>query len=378
MTSTTYAATSTMVGSVSERGTETTPSKTFILDDGFYITIITITLLLALIGTGLNFGVMTYYRKTLKSRIISFIYFILSLSDFCTGLCAFLHALIFSVMMGLKNDVTGHVIWLILIAYFFTVISFKVSAFVSLLFAVIRTINIVSPFKIVNKRAVVIATGLCALIWSIVFVVDVFVFVQTNKANFENNDIDGLLDGIMPRFYRPSKAQLIEYLARKYHYDVPGQECIVDALFIIPPVLLCAGITFIATVVQVYFLLCPQGFSGKDKKGNKDQQERRGMSITIILISVSFIVCASFTLYEPVQICFHPSVLKNQRVYYAMAYIPFFVNAALNPLILFIRVKNFRDFLGKTISGSNPTGYQSSSKLSKRTTVESLKSVPLK
>ena len=343
------------------------PSKTYAQVNGFNIAIITLTLLLAIIGTGLNFGVMSYYRKTLNSRIVSFIYFVLSLSDFCTGLCAFLHALIFNMLMVLKIDETGHVIWLILIAYFFTVIAFKVSAFVSLLFAVIRTINIISPFKIINKRAVIIATGLCALLWVIVFVVDVVVFVHTNKANIDYNNTAALLDGIMSRFYYPSKSQLIEYLARKYDYDFPGLECIADTLYTIPPVL-CAGIAGIATVVQVYFLLASRGFNGENTTSNKNQQERRGASITIILISVAFIVCASLTLYEPKQICFHPSGLKNRRVFYVMGYIPFFVNAALNPLILFIRVKNFRGFLGEKIAGYKPIGFQSLSKINTRTT----------
>ena len=321
--------------------------KGYTLDDGFNITIIAVTFLLALIGAGLNIGVMGFHRKHLKSRIISFIYFILSLSDFCTCLCAFLHALIFSVLMGLKNKVTVHLIWLILPAYFFTVIAFKVSAFVSLLFAVIRNISIVTPFKTVNKRAVVLATGLYAFLWVIVFAVDVSVFVHVNWSNlYTGNTL--ILQGIMSRFYYPSKAKFIEYLARKNGQTSSGLECLADTLYTILPVFLCAGIAFIATIVQVYFLLRPQGST---ITGNQDQLERKNVSITIILINVIFIACASFTLYEPWCFCFYASALKDRRVFYATGYLPFFVNAALNPLVLLIRVKKFRAFLGERATG---------------------------
>ena len=328
--------------------------KGYILDDGFNIAIIAVTFLLALIGVGLNIGVMGFHRKHLKSRINSFIYFILSLSDFCTCLCAFLHALIFSVLMGLKNKVTVHLIWLILPAYFFTVIAFKVSAFVSLLFAVIRTISIVTPFKTVNKRAVVLATGLYTFLWVIVFAVDVGVFVHVNWSNlYAGKTI--ILQGIMSRFYYPSKAQFVEHLARENGHTSSGLECLADTLYTIPPVFLCAGIAFIATIVQVYFLSRPQG---SITAGNQDQLERKNVSITIILINVIFIVCASFTLYEPWRFCFHASALKDRRVFYATGYLPFFVNSALNPLVLFIRVKSFRTFLGEKTTGIKLIGPQ--------------------
>ena len=323
-------------------------STTYLMNDEFNIAIITVTLLLSLVAMSLNFGVMTFYRKTARSKIVSFIYFMLSVSDFCTGVCALLHTFIFAVMLGEKDKMTSHVSWLIVPAYFLTAVAFKTSAFVSATFAVVRTIYIVDPFRIVNKRVVVVMTAIYSFMWACIFAVDVAIIVYSHTPTRR-------LESVMSSFYYPSKSRLVLFLHKKYNYIMSGNlECLADCLYIIPPVFLCALLALIVTVVQIVCLWLPGKSAAQSATRAQDRQEKRRASITITLITTLFVICAGVTLYQPQQICANPLAIKDRRMYYATGYLPFFINAALNPTILLWRVSSLREFLLKRMCGANP------------------------
>ena len=317
------------------------------LGDTFNITTIIMTLILGAIAICLNTGVAIYHRD--RKRNVAFVYFILSFSDLCTGICALLHTLTFTVMQLMPGNMTSHVLWLVVPAYFFTMVTFKVSAFVSMLIAIIRAINMFNPAREVNQRAATIAVGIYALFWVLMFVVDVSVVIDSHSKYFSEYLTESL-QGILGYFFFPNKCKWAEYLVRKYHYAKAdfNLECLVDAVYTIPPFFLCAGIALAATVVQVTLLI------SQKSPTVSSQNNKRDISITIALITILFSICMSLTLYQPLHFCAWPSALKDRRMFYIMGYFPFFVNAAINPVILVCRDRNLRVFLCNKLRNTEP------------------------
>ena len=334
MSTTTYSTSSTV--------TDYIPN--FLMEDNFNIAMIIVTLALAIVAITLNFGVMNFNKKDAKTKTMSFIYFILSFSDFCTGVCALLHTLIFAVVMARKGHMTEHVTWLVEPANFITAVAFKVSAFVSVNFAVIRTINILQPFHIVNMRAVVMVTAVYAVLWSCVYLVDVAIFFKLWKNG-------GVVERLMSRFNNPSKSNLVEFIGRKYHITETNIECVGDCLYTITPVFLCAAASLIVTVIQLVHLWLP----GQRSNQSEHQTLRREVTVTIIMITLLFISCAGVTLYGPHRVCAYRTQIRDMRIFYAAGYLPFFINAALNPIILVVRMSVLRSYLLKKIVGVQPS-----------------------
>ena len=94
------------------------------LGDTFNIAIAVATFLLCTVASVFNLGIMTFYWPKVET-LIGFIYFMLSSSDFATGICAGLHTLIFITMLGLKqsdDQSTSYIFILIAPSYFLSVV----------------------------------------------------------------------------------------------------------------------------------------------------------------------------------------------------------------------------------------------------------------
>ncbi|XP_063683600.1 uncharacterized protein LOC134818108 [Bolinopsis microptera] len=285
---------------------------------------------------------MTFYWPKVKT-LIGFIYFMLSSSDFATGLCAGLHTLIFITMLGLKqsgDQSTSYIFILIAPSYFLSVVSFKVSAFVSMVFAVIRTIRIISPISsVVNKTAVVISIFVWLAIWVAFFLIETGVFIKDSKESEDPAEMKK--NALIGHFYQPNKAKYIQDLfgsnndedakpnsqGEMSRHGGVSAECAIDLLYTGLPVFLCAGITVIATIIQVVALLSRQPMSSNQEA---DRRSNTKLSITIILIGMVFIICSSCTLYQPFTVCFSDDLGAgvDRRRLYIMGYMPFFFNAA--------------------------------------------------
>ena len=347
-------------------------SPTF-LGTTFNTSTILLTLVLSVTAVCLNAGVVYFHWTRVKSSVISFMYTILGTSDLCTGLCAMLHTVLFVVLQVQQGYLTPSLMWLVVPAYFLTVVAFKVSAFVSMMISVIRTISVVCPLRKVNKRAASLAVGLYALFWVVMFAADIAVILDVYEQHAAGHSAKALQE-IASYFYYPNKCKWAEYLAQKHGHYTPGNvnlECLVDAMYTVPPFFLCAGIALVATVIQVAQLICPQNryktepnesqstTSALSSPGNRFERDSRDLSITIVLISTVFIVCMSLTLYQPLHFCVAASALKNRRVFYMMGYLPFFINAALNPVILLCRERKLRVFLWRKLRGrDDPVNYR--------------------
>lgn len=306
---------------------------------------------------------MVFHGKKIRISIVSFTYFILSLSDFCTGFCSFLHTCIFIVFDDMKGDMTFSVYGLILPAYFLTVVAFKISAFVSMMIAVLRTMHIVFPFKRIRKRAVVIAIGMYTVFWVVIFSLDLGILLDTYLGFLKvmsgeltkNVDSEYIVHESMLTYYffMPNRPQWVELLGSKYGMETLILNCPIEMIYSVTPFLLCAIITAFVTAVQLKVLIFPPGPASDDceaAKRNK-KKEMRKITITVVLINICFLFCTSLSLLNPIhEVCMHPNrVVRNYRMTYSMGYLPFFLNAAVNPLILFIRIKAYRKFVVQKI-----------------------------
>ena len=313
------------------------------------------TLILAIVSIALNLVIMVFHGERLRNSIVSFMFFILSLSDFCTGFCAFLHTCIFLVIHEMRENLSLGVYWLLIPVYLLTVVAFKTSAFVSMMIAVIRTINIVFPFKRIKKRATVMTIGMYTVFWVGIFSFDFG--IELDKYLRLMKDISNtmkiheyLISGF---FYIPNRAVWIEWLAVKYKWNEKISNCSIELLYTGVPFLLCAIITACVTAVQLKVLLFPSGPHSDDCEAARRDKNKKmtRITITIILISIFFLLCASVCLYYPInEVCMYPSHTKDRRISYSVGYLPFFVNATVNPLILFIRVKAYRKFVVQKIA----------------------------
>ena len=274
-----------------------------------------------------------------------------------TGLCAGLHTLIFTLIMCLENanDASNLIIFVLLVpSYFLSVVAFKVSAFVSMVFAVVRSIGIVFPLSsLVRKLAVVIAILTWSTIWAAVALLEMGLFLESAKSRTIEEMKKNVL---LSYFYQPNKCKAIQELyTSNESYDTArgtswiNHECLNDLVYTAMPVFLCAGITIVASAIQIVSLA--RGESGNsDQEG--DRKKKAKVSITIILIGAAFIVCSSCSLYQPLTVCFQENAGsgEDRRVLYIMGYLPFFLNAALNPLILVCRVASLREYFQRSIS----------------------------
>lgn len=384
------------IGTFSEYGFEEVKrNDPSYLGDEFNAVIIGITLVLGVGGVILNVGIMSFYWEKIKS-LVPFLYFILSSSDFVTAVCAVGHSVIFIAILALKNSGFESILWLLILCYFLTVVTFKVSVFVSTVFAVIRTVNIASPLIKMRKKRVIASIFLWLGISLAMSVLHIWIFVRATKdegfraARIPKKSITPSITVTEARefesdwkivsetfligfFYQPNKGKFLRRLFQGDRFQASqafGQdwrneqkqdpvisECLISMGYTASPITLCATITLVATVIQVVLLLRTDTRKGTtDPEG--EMRKNRKISVTIILIGANFIICSFSTLYYPFALCFQnnktqrPNSLYYNKVYVS-SYIPFFLNAVLNPLILVLRASQLREYMCSSFCNTN-------------------------
>ena len=167
-------------------------------------------------------------------------------------------------MIGLNTSngmSSSYIFSLIVPSYFLSVVAFKVSAYVSMVFALIRTIRIISPLSsVIYKRAVVASIIVWLVFWVAVSLVEMGFFIKKAKGK----DIEEMKKNVLlGYFYQPNKSKFLQSFFEdddrndaddgKIRQGIPV-ECINDLLYTALPVFLCAGITVVATIIQVIIL----------------------------------------------------------------------------------------------------------------------------
>ena len=314
------------------------PTTYYFLGAGATSCIMITNLLLAFTAVSLNLVVITFYWRKLK-KTVPFMYFILGVSDLCTGISTLLHFFTFLIFLIVQAEESPPLLWVAVISYFCTIIFFRLSAFVSLLFSVIRTMNIISPFTRIKKRVVMVCI-LCYIgIWISVFLVELVLFSTQNSQSS--------VDFFKQTFYEPGLLKSIQH--ESTGKALQSRDMFIWALFLtIIPITLPAVIAVVLTGFQVFYLVRTDGQSATEKSGAR---KNRQVEITIIMITLLFFVCSSFVLLQPIYWADRinsPIEKLDARdqylLFYIFGYVPMFVNAALNPAILILRGENLRRY----------------------------------
>ena len=203
--------------------------------------------------------------------------------------------------------------------------------------------NIISPFTRIKKRAVMASILLCTVFWCTIFLVEL-ILISTYKE--EGSNPRSSRNFLRSTFYEPGLLKNIQFTSTSEQL-VNGSELFLWSVFItIIPITLPAVVALILTTVQVYFLVKMDGQSAAEKNGAR---KNRQVEITIVTITLLFFVCSSLTLLQPLywadQISSpieQLSVRDKYLLFYIFGYIPLFVNAALNPVVLILRGEKLR------------------------------------
>ena len=126
---------------------------------------------LAVFALTLNTILVLHYKKHLTN--------IPSLLYFRNGLCDIISAIGFllqvpSVISILKEHTSTI---LPLLSFWISTVSVRMSVFMNCLLGVVRCINILSPFYLINKKIITLSTSLYLLIWTSIASLDVWVYI---------------------------------------------------------------------------------------------------------------------------------------------------------------------------------------------------------
>ena len=126
-----------------------------------FIVILVLTTLLGLQTFSVNSFVFLFYRQK-RNNVVSVSYSLLSICDICMGGVAVLHAvLLFLSIIGTNTNIVKYWATFVFAVSFITI---RMSVFFNVLLAILRSINIVSPFYRINLKHVKIASVLYLII----------------------------------------------------------------------------------------------------------------------------------------------------------------------------------------------------------------------
>ena len=309
--------------------------------------IMMINLVLAITALSLNLVVISFYRTKLNNTV-PFIYFILASSDFCTGVCTACHFVTLLIFLVVKAEESACLFWASFFSYFLSIVSFRLSAFISLLFSILRTTNIISPFTPIRKGVVMIVVIIYTTFWSVAFLVELVLYVLNEEERYDPYSSTMFM---MSTFYNPAILINIHTEYCKANMYTPIHLHILSLLVTIVPIPVPAIISLVLTSVQIYYLIKMDQQRNTLERGAGARRNKE-IEITIVLITLLFFICTSLTLAQPLYwidetespiFKLHPR--EQNILFYILGYVPMFVNAALNPVILICRGENLREHL---------------------------------
>ena len=225
---------------------------------------------LAALALTLNTILVLHYKKHLTS--------IPSLLYFRNGLCDIISAIGFllqvpSVISILKEHTSTI---LPLLSFWISTVSVRMSVFMNCLLGVVRCINILSPFYLINKKIITLSTSLYLLIWTSIASLDVWVYITKitlqNRVYLVKSLVLKAEAGFSLTSLTGSGGAVLTSLSQ-------GEIVLVQFL---TPLVLPALLCFVLMVFQILhlrkqsFAVTPRVSRGKEKQGsNKDQTRRK-------------------------------------------------------------------------------------------------------
>lgn len=302
------------------------------------------TLVVFLLGCGLNMGAVLHFRNKLKdtSAVTPFLCYALGRSNLALSACAGLHMIMFAVLIAHQDIPAG---WFALAApaYYLTFIAVKISAFVCMLVAVLRALSIVFPCHKINRSAVAVCIAMWGLLWLVLACIEFGVYAKASGL-----DREALHNFILEFFNQPNRPRVLEFfIAMTDSYDDLRQKeaswqalvCGVNISYMGVLMLLCAALALASTLILLASHCLYQ-------KG-----ETEVFPFTFSLLSFSFIVCAGCTLYHPITLCTGDYELKIVRLY-VLGTLSFFLLSVVQPIIMLTGMPSMRACLWGRIRGN--------------------------
>ena len=307
------------------------PDNSYYLGDVFTSTLGTADLLLGIQAILMNALVISFYCASYK-KVVPFMYLLIATCDLATGIAAVLTAVIFFTM---KNNLDT-ALYILPVAYTIFSVTFKVSVYLNLVIAVVRTINILLPFYRIRIRWISIVTVIYTLSWLS------FTVRRVQEFHFDTFDLFQL--------YSPGQVEVVRYHAS----TIILHDCSFVLLFIGLIFVLPACVAVVCMIIQIRSILKQR----TGRTANTDKQ--RQMTITIFALTVLFFFCNAIFVAYPIQSCLDLHNLFDFRyVYvqfmkmYMLAHITGFlcpfINAAFNPVILAVRGEALSMYLKKML-----------------------------
>ena len=283
---------------------------------------------------------IAYYKNTRKN-LVPFIYMTLSISDVGTGLAALLHSMVFLLIITNILAASAYAAFTI---HFITVVTFRVSCFVSMLICIIRSINIARPFTIINRRVVMASIGCCILFWVAVVAAEAGLIM----GRISGHDYEMESEQLHPFLYKASEPSLIITLLERSTNSTESitreEQCVITTSYIFVTIFLPTILSFITMIHQAYQLRQPTIFQNRN-----DASEKRKITVTIIMLTLLFVLTSSLTLMEPIlATCSSINIAHPNIFSYTLGHIPMFINAVLNPLILIVRGRQLPSCISRT------------------------------
>ena len=126
----------------------------------------------------LNYFIIKFYKSRWKETV-PHIYVLLSSSDFIVGVSAMLNVITFACYLATdgynenNSEVSLSLQVSAIVTYLVSSVVIRVSAFINVVLAVVRTINIISPFTNLKTNVMTISTLIYIMIWIIITSCDI-------------------------------------------------------------------------------------------------------------------------------------------------------------------------------------------------------------
>lgn len=146
-------------------------------------------------------------------------------------------------------------------------------------------------------------------------------------------------------FYSPNEPNLVRYFLNPSK-DSCSLSTLLSIFYTVLPISVPVLLMVITTSIQV-FCLSRYPTAGT---GDRDVVERRGISYTIVSLTCLFVVCSSGVVFTPLSKCtqvfdsIQGDLIREMRWHYCSGYLLFFLNSALNPVILVFRGRKLHEF----------------------------------
>ena len=260
--------------------------------------------LLVICSLLLNLFIVTYYWSN-SENLSSTLYLRNGIVDWISAVGILLQ--VPQVIRVLKGDIPPS---LTLISYWITTVSVRMSVFMNCVLGVVRCINILSPFYLVNRKFVTISTLIYLILWSTIASLDVWIY--TWKIGLRNMiyQIKSLVLKAEPGF---SLTFLTGSDGRKMTSLSQGE---VVAVQFLTPSVLPAVLCFVLMLLQIYHLTrqrvgivsnnptsgankgsTSQNHSSLQEQGKEKRKSTRNhkAAVTILIVTIIYVLTAIFS-----------------------------------------------------------------------------------